>query len=109
MSNAYMTAKTQRCFSCGDLVSREESVLSEGRKVISARNANKQVSPDRYSCFDCHAAAEYKQFVYRIDLTIEMARGMDRNETREEIVESFLAIERRNWAPVLAKRAKGRR
>jgi len=53
---------TFRCSYCGDsLTLKQVAYVGEGRIVIGPRNANKKVSPDRYFCMDCHAAAEYQQ------------------------------------------------
>ena len=72
----------------------------EGRKVISTRNANKQVSPDTYGCEDCHAAGEYKQFLARVQYSFEVHQDAGLPESYEAVFAACLAVEIRNWAPV---------
>jgi len=107
MASTYQLAKVQ-CRFCGDLVARQDAHHYEGRKVISTRNANKQVSPDTYGCDDCHAASEYKQFLARVQYSFEVHQDLKAPETFDDIFASHIAVERRNWAPVLAKKGNKR-
>jgi hypothetical protein len=89
-SKRYGKTDAANCPICGIVVLKNDAYLSEGRTVISPRNANKKVSPDRFFCKECWAAGEYKQFTARVRNTAELLQDM-RLLTEQEAFEQAFA------------------